>query len=474
MQDERHPLWFQRMTSATRFLVAWLAVYALATLFVSNPYWSEVSASAPIDWRHVMYLHGLLIGLVGVVSLIVVDAFAFSSAHARSFIVTGAVAATMLAGIGGVFDAAPTDTLALWTQILGFFCLDEILLVLIWAFWQERRARAPASRSLSFAVAGLGSVSLFVAAVMGHLAGWLLEFGAHSPFDWPARYARFIGVPFAAWEGNLITSHSHEMVMALIATVIGTMAWHYGQRRQAGRPVPAAALVGLAMVAFGVIAMTIVYVVAGFTAAQPPTLFSFGPGGASGIAGDDLVTGVFILIGGMLAWLGFLIGQAHDAERPSPAWQAIVVSLVLSVLTVVGGGYAIELHEAYFGAGNPKAAGAVADATFTLWHQQYAFFLIPATIALVYLADRILSPRLSAAVARTMLLGMVVAFLGGLFYVFVVPGLITWGYAVIAVGFAMVLYAVARMWWGLRQDVAADRPAALHAGSGGPMSGVAP
>lgn len=456
-EDERQGPWFQRVTSATRFLVAWLAVYALATLFVSNPYWSEASASAPIDWRHVMYLHGLLIGLVGVVSLVVVDVFAFSSAHVRSFIVTGAVAATMLAGIGGVFDSSPTHTLALWTQILGFFSLDEILLTLIWAFWQERRARTPVSRTLSFAVAGLGAVSMFVAAAMGHVAGWLLEFGEHSPFNWPEQYAHFIGVPFAAWEANLITSHSHEMVMALIATVIGTLAWHYGQRRQAAQPAPMAALVGLAMVAFGVVGMTIVYVVAGFTAAQPPTLFAFGPGGVSGIAGDDLVTGVFILVGGMLAWLGFLIAQMHDAERPSPAWQAIVVSLVLTVLTVVGGGYAIELHEAYFGAGNPKAAGAVADATFTLWHQQFAFFLIPAVIALVYLADRLLSPRLSAAIARTMLVGLVVAFLGGLFYVFVVPGLITWGYVVVAVGFALVLYAVARMWWGLQPQHAASR-----------------
>jgi hypothetical protein len=464
--------WKTRITGATRFLVAWLALYAVATLFVSNPYWSEASASAPIDWRHVMYLHGLLIGLVGVVSLVVVDAFAFPSRHVRSFIAGGAVAATLLAGIGGVFDRAPTDTLALWTQIAGFFSLDEILLTLIWAFWQDWRAGRAPSRTLSFAVTGLGAVSMFVAAVMGHLAGWLLEFGEHSPFDWPARYAHFIGIPFSAWEANLITSHSHEMVMALIATVIGTMAWHYGQRRQATAPLPTAALVGLAMVAFGVVAMTVIYVVAGFTAAQPPTLFAFGPGGVSGIAGDDLVTGVFIMVGGMLAWLGFLLAAPQGEAHRGPAWQAIVVSLVLSVLTVVGGGYAIELHEAYFGAGNPKAAGAAADATFTLWHQQYAFFLIPAAIVLVYLADRLLSPRLSAAVVRNMLLGLVVAFLGGLFYVFVVPGLITWGYFVIAIGFALVLYAVGRMWWGLEHELAAARLAQVPQPARGTDPGV--
>ncbi len=444
--EVEHYGWFTPVR-IIKFLIAWLSLYVALTFFIANPFWDETSASAAINWQHTMFLHGFLIGLVGLVSIGVVDAFHFRSYHARSWILVGTMVATIFAGIGGIFDAHPTDTLALWTQILGFFSLDEILLLLSWSFFSEYRQSHPGRKTLAFWVAWMGSISMFLAALMGHLAGWLLEFGQHAPFNWPSNYAHFIGVPFPAWVTNLITSHSHEMVIALIGTLIGTLAWHYGYHGSASTRVPSATKAGLAMVVFGIIAMTFIYLVAGFTLYQPPTLFAFGPGGINGLAGDDLVTGIFVLIGGLIALSGFLFQNQGISPSSYRVRLATIVAFILSVVTVVGAGYSIELRETYFGMGNPKAAGATRDAVFTFWHQDFAFFLVPALIAVLYLADRYLLPRIAERFANTILVGLPVAFLGGLIYVFWSPARYGVGYLVIALGFLTIAYAIIRLWW---------------------------
>ena len=453
-----HYGWFTPVR-IVKFLISWLSLYVAFSIFVSNPFWDETSASAAIDWRHTMFLHGFLIGLVGLVAIGVVDSFKFRSYHARSWILVGTMAATVFAGIGGVFDTRPTDTLALWTQILGFFSLDEILLLLSWAFFAEYRHNHPGRRTLAFWVAWAGSISMFIAAVMGHLAGWLLEFGEHAPFNWPDEFSHFIGVPYTSWLTNLITSHSHEMVIAVIGTLIGTLAWNYGYQARPSARIPSATRVGLAMVLFGIAAMTLVYVVAGFTVYQPPTLFAFGPGGINGLAGDDVVTGVFVLVGGLIALCGFLF-RADVPASSRRVRLATAVAFITSVITVVGAGYSIELRENYFGMGDPKAAGAVSDAVFTFWHQDFAFFLVPALIAVLYLADRYLLPRIAERFANTVLIGVAVAFLGGLVYVFWSPVRYGIGYLIAALGFLIIAYAVVRLWWAaLNAGPSAARPA---------------
>ena len=84
---------------------------------------------------------------------------------------------------------------------------------------------------------------------------------------------------------------------------------------------------------------------------------------------------------------------------------------------------------------------------FTFWHQDFAFFLVPALIAVLYLADRYLLPRIAERFANTILVGLPVAFLGGLIYVFWSPARYGVGYLVIALGFLTIAYAIIRLWW---------------------------
>lgn len=451
-----HPLWgWWTNRRALLFLIAWLGMYAALSLYVSIPYFNEPSASADIVWRNVMFLHGFLIGLVGVLALVTVEIFECCSSHVKTWIVGGALVATFLASVGGLFDHNPSNAFALWTQIAGFFALDEMLIVLIWGFWIDYRLQQPASRTLPFWVAWLGSFSMLLAALMGHVAGWLLEF-PHAPWGWPDDYAHWAGLSVGTWTANLVTSHSHEMVVAVIGTLVATLVWQwgYGALKPATRTL---ARLGLIMMAFGIVAMTVIYVVAGFTTAQPPTLFAFGPHGIDGIAGDDLVTGVFVMLGGLLALSALLFQHARAGSSRLLHW-AQAWAYLMTIVTVVVAGYAIELNEQYFGAGNPQAPGAQADAIFTFWHQDFAFFMIPAIILVLVIAERYLPRRQDHnALGRGFIAGTTLAFLGGLLYVFVDPHLYGIGFYVAAVGFLIIAFLVARTWWTLLTQP--DQPA---------------
>src|SRR5579864_7920725 len=154
-------------------LLGWMLLFGVISAFISNPFQSEPSAGAtPVYW-HVMFLHGLLIGMVALGALLACRVFEFRSRHVRVWIALGALAATIPAAIGGIFDkAVPGYEVPMWIQIAGFFAFDEILLVLVVGFVLEFRRRAPLSRSLPFLAGAIATMSLLIAAVMGHLAGW--------------------------------------------------------------------------------------------------------------------------------------------------------------------------------------------------------------------------------------------------------------------------------------------------------------
>jgi hypothetical protein len=198
------------------FVIGWIALFASVSVFVSNPFQSETSAGAAPNYWHVMFLHGLLISMVGLGALLACQVLRLRSTHMRVWIAAGVLAATVLTAVGGLWDKKiPGDEVPLWTQIAGFFALDEILLALLLGIVIEWRRRSSGARTLPFLAAGVAAASMFVAAVMGHLAGWILEFG-NSPglID---RYARFVGESRTDWANNLIASHSHEMVVAMMA-----------------------------------------------------------------------------------------------------------------------------------------------------------------------------------------------------------------------------------------------------------------
>jgi hypothetical protein len=94
-----------------------------------------------------MFLHGLLIGMVGLMSLLACQVLRLRSTHVRMWITGGTVLATILAAVSGIRDRTiPGSEVPMWTQIFGFFALDEILLVLLIGIIGEWHSRFPAVR----------------------------------------------------------------------------------------------------------------------------------------------------------------------------------------------------------------------------------------------------------------------------------------------------------------------------------------
>jgi uncharacterized membrane protein YhaH (DUF805 family) len=202
------------------FLTVWLAAFALLSGLISNPFQSEPQAGATPDYAKVMFLHGLLIGMVGLFALLTLQVMKVRSMHVRVWIAVGAVVATVLASIGGIFDnKVPGAEVALWTQIFGFFALDEILILMIYAIVTEYKHGIEVAGRLPVLAAVLASIAMLGAAIMGHLAGWLMEFGESPGFL--ASYRSFAGFgKLDDWTGALVGSHSHEMAVSAMALVI--------------------------------------------------------------------------------------------------------------------------------------------------------------------------------------------------------------------------------------------------------------
>lgn len=431
------------------FVIGWLVLFALLSVFVSNPFQSETSASASPDYAHVMFLHGLLIGMVGLMALLACRILCLRSTHIRVWIAAGTVVATILAAVGGIWDRTiPGSEVPMWTQIFGFFALDEILLVLLVGIIGEWRTRSPAVHPLPYLGAALAAASMMLAALMGHLAGWIMEFGPNFP-PLIGAYAKSVG--FASSDdfvGALVGSHSHEMAVAVMAMTVILLAQQFGYSIRKGVSY-ALTTTGLVMVAAGTVVMTAMYLTAAFTTWSPPAWFVSGPGGANGIASDDVITGILVMGGGVLVAAALVIGRSlfRRPVRLAAAW-----AWVLSFATVVVTGYAIELNTAYFGAGDPAAGGAANDAIFTWLHQDIGLFLLPAIVLVMLAVERLINhrQRRPGLIGWTAIAGTTITFVGSLVYVFVTPTLYSPGYIIATVGLVVVGIALlATLWWGV-------------------------
>jgi hypothetical protein len=425
------------------FVITWLAAFSVGSIAISNPFASEPNAGATPNYWHVMYLHGLLIGMVGLIALVTLEMFkTCCTSHVRVGIAGGVLFATILTAVGGIWDTrVPGAEVAMWVQIVGFFALDEILILLMFGFWQGWRARTETSRTLAYIAAWLAAASMFIAAIMGHIAGWILEFGDSPTFI--GSYAKFAGVSVGTFSDNLIGSHSHEMAVASMALVLCAAIQRFGYAQAKG-VARVLSRTGMGLVVIGIIAMTAAYVAMAFTNWVIPTYFQ-SANGTNGVAGDDLLTGIFVMGGGVLAVWPVVVSGISRARSWAAALMPITAAWAWTgaVIGVMVAGYWIEMNETFFGAGGQKAAGAAGDGIFTWLHQDVALFLMPALVAVLLLAEGLVSRQYQRAVGWGVLTGVTMLLLGGWVWVFVNSHLHGPGYVLSAVGMGLVGFSIA-------------------------------
>ncbi len=426
-------------------MLIWLALLALGSAFVSTPFVDQ-RAGAPPDYARTMYLHGLLIGMVGLLSLIAMDIFGAGHKNRtmHNLVLWGTLGAALFSGVGGIFDRNIEDTLFLWMQIISFFFLDEILISLTLALF----FRAVETRFVATWLAALAAFSGFISAVMGHIAGWILEFG-----DYPkAIVGGYASLAAESWQSlltHLISAHAHEMVVAVIALLVATFCAYFSLQTRGNKLMR----FGLWWAAIGTIAMTLVYVVAGFSWAQPPVLFAHG---LNGIGGDDFVTGLGVMLGGLIALVGLGVERLPD---PVTRWGSALLSTLLLV-TVPITGYYIYMHETLYNHGLASAPRGVNDAVYGWFHQDFALFLIPAIMTLILAVMHFThDARQRRASVGTLLAGSCLGFVGGMLYVFVSPALYGVSFVITTIGLAgIVLGVVLALRAIIRPGVGAQTP----------------
>lgn len=420
----------------TFFVIAWMALFAAASILLANPFRSEPATGIAPDYARVMFLHGLLIGMVGLLSLLVLQVFKVSSIHVRLWIVGGVLFATILAAVGGIFDTKiPGAEFGMWTQVLSFVALDEILIMLVAGLVIEFRKGTPVTRSLTYLASMIAAVSMLMAAVFGHVAGWILEFGEGSP-AFIGSYRSLIGYSSQdSFTGALIGSHSHDMAVGSMALTALVAAQFLGYATVKGTP-RLVSRIGVGMIATGVVLMTLIYGAAGVSTYAPPTMFVNGP---NGIPGDDVVTGVLVMGGGVIMLLA-LANLRTIFQRPITL--AAIWAWILSFATVAVAGYSIEMNTSFFGAGDPTTAGAAHDAIFTWFHQDVGLFLMPTIVMVMLVVELLVGQKAARWIGWAAIAGTTTLFLGGMFWVFINSDLYGPGYFLSALGLVVVGTAI--------------------------------
>ncbi|MFG1519229.1 MAG: hypothetical protein AAE977_01945 [Thermoplasmataceae archaeon] len=179
--------------------------------------------------------------------------------------------------------------------------------------------------------------------------------------------------------GNLVTSHSHEMLPAVMGGIVALAAVTFGYEKLSGFKRNAVNL-GMLIAFFGTISFTYLYLISSFGTYVIPTIAPFGPGGMNGLALDDSQTGI-VGWGALISILGlYYVLSNKPTDRLVQLSE--LLTWIATMAVMIGVGYAMEFNEAYYGFGSPGTPpnggiGYQYDMAFTDGHLLFAFFLMP-------------------------------------------------------------------------------------------------
>ena len=290
----------------------------------------------------------------------------------------------------------------------------------------------------AYALLLVGTVSGIIASLMGVIYEYGFLFGFAS-VPWFNNYVIAWG-GLNTFLGNIFTSHSHQMLPAVMGVIVALAAIYIGYEKLSAMK-RGIVNVSLLISVFGVISMSYLYFISAFGTYSIPTLFISGTGGMNGLALDDSQTGL-IGAGALISIAGLY--YALSLKKPERLLQALEMYIWMATMAVmIGVGYSMEFNETYYGFGSPGTppaggAGYLYDQAFTNGHLLFAFFLMPllAGILLVFIyfvREQNTLKNIIVAFAGT---GTTIGAFGVLVYT------ITLSWYVEATGLAMVILAI--------------------------------
>lgn len=229
----------------------------------------------------------------------------------------------------------------------------------------------------------ISTLSAGIASVMGMVYEYGTLFGYSSIPAFSSYVASLGGLQ--TFLGNLVTSHSHEMLPAVMGGIVAVAAVTMKYDRLTGwrrHIINAGMLIAVA----GTISMTYLYLISSFGTYVIPAIAPFGPGGMNGLALDDSQTGI-IGWGALIAIVGlYYLSSSNRIEKL--AQLAEFFTWIATMAVMIGVGYSMEFNESYYGFGSPGTPpnggpGYLYDMAFTNGHLLFAFFMMPLVAGLL-------------------------------------------------------------------------------------------
>ena len=390
----------------TRLILWWSVAWAVGTFALAplvnyitpflNPSYAN-QWTPDIYWRLVMYWHGaIFIPWIVVLAVLVTTRFHLDQMAGLpgrligESVFVGGFFAVPIAGIAGVFDVYDQFAagIPLWTQIFAFLIGDEIAIALLLAMLAYPRRNGGYLRAgMPYYTAFTGVVGAFAAAMMGHVGGWITWFGPNPGIV--NNYINATEYPVLGFSNStsvvtftqgVVTSHSHLMLISLMAGVVALVAIVFGYYETWGKNQKRVATFGFSVMIAALLFALWMYVVSGVGNYQVPNFFV---NGANGVAADDMTTGtvglgaVFVLAGLISHSRGSLTAEGRPLIR-DPLFLAVIFSWVTIYLVIPVTGFYINFNENFF-----KFAGISFDDAFNRFHQDFGFYLLPSLVTLL-------------------------------------------------------------------------------------------
>ncbi len=380
-----------------------------------------------IYWRLVMYWHGgIFIPWVTVLAVLVTMKFRLDKLVGipgrliKESVFIGGFFAVPIAGIAGIFDVYDHFALGipLWTQIGAFLIGDEMAIALVVGLIAYLRTSGGIRKvGMPYYTVLTGVSGALFAAFMGHAGGWTSWFGPT-----PQVYSQYINstmypvlgyynsTAVQTFTSDLVGSHSHLMLVSLMAGVVALVALTFGYDKWS-RNSRRVADFGFGVMVLSQVGAIWIYLVSGMGNYAIPTFLQ---SGLNGVAGDDIVTGV-VGLGAVFVLVGLLMHSRAGVTREGkplyrdPLFLSVVAAWITIYLVIPVTGFYIELNEVFY-----QNAGATFDAVFTRFHQDFGFFVLPALVTLLIALESFsVSSRMKRYLGYLVVPGIAVAFVFG-------------------------------------------------------------
>ena len=383
---EKRDNWYVRWTSSPMNLIL-LTVAWVVFLFAISPLagipWGQLG---DFDFRTLMYYHAIMLPLVGLLICLVCVTMGLGG-DVKRLLQYSLIPAIILNGVGSMFIYSVNDLVPLWMQIVGFFVLDEMAVALIYGlFVLPRKMGVRYTRmGMGYYVVTTSVCSSFIAALLGHIGGVGVDWGL-GVIPGITGYLTSIGVSSTDFTANVIVSHSHEMLPAVMGGIAALTMTYFGYETSKGFRHWLASI-ALWIMEAGVLSMTFVYLYSAITNWAVPAIFTSADG-ANGLAFDDLLTGI-VGIGALVGLVAILFIPTERAlvTRPTlnakdPLRVAMLMSWIVAFISVLGIGYPIEFNEVFY-----QGAGIQNDLAFTRTHLMLGFFVMPIMAGILLALD---------------------------------------------------------------------------------------